>query len=563
MPRTGRLVSSALVLLLFAVPLAWTKAFVAEFTLAKLLALNACLALAACAWVLEPDALALDFDAADAAVLGALAVVCLCAAASVDPSTSLRGRYDSYAAGLWTRALEAAVFLLAARSLRGREHLAARALAASAAVVAAYGALQRLGFDPILHVKALPEGRAVSMLGSPVDLGGLLALAWPVALWDAERSRRPAALTVAAAVAAGLLACGSRGAWLAAGAATAAYALMTLGESRRGLILSLGLCVLCAVAAAGWSLRPGASPADAARVEVWRAALRAFARQPLAGWGPGAFEAPFRLLRGRAFVDILGGTRLQVYAHNDILETAATLGLLGLGAYASLAAVLLSAARRTLASPARALGASLLCALLARWVDAELNPLALEVAVFACVAGGLLVSLSRPAPPARRALPAALVAAAALGGSMLFALRAACADHDEKLALRAQAAGDLPRAQALSALARQSAPCELSYSVAELNSTGEWINASHDVARRLALLARADACAKDALACHPRQMTAHYAAGMAAYIRAQLGFKDFYPIALKELDEALALDPFFEPVLALRREVAARAALSR
>ncbi|MBI2787199.1 MAG: hypothetical protein HYX59_00825, partial [Elusimicrobia bacterium] len=205
-------------------PLAWTKLFIAEFTLAKLLVLNAALAAAAVAAALQPRAVSAGVTALDLPLAAGLVLIGLSAALSDDPFTSLRGRYDSYAYGAWGLALAAAAAQLAARGVRGREGATARCLGWSAAAVGGYAVLQRLGIDPIFHLKVLPAGgRAVSTLGSPVDLGALLALLWPAALWRADRERGALSALLAALVAGGLIASGSRGAMLAAAAGTARY----------------------------------------------------------------------------------------------------------------------------------------------------------------------------------------------------------------------------------------------------------------------------------------------------------------------------------------------------
>lgn len=217
MRRSNLAVDAGFLLLIVAVPLAWSGAFIAEFTLAKFVALNAALLLAAWGAAFRPDALSSGMTVLDGPLLAVLVVACFSAALSADPATSLRGRYDSYAYGLWGLALVSAAAQLAARSSRGREARRACWLVWSAALVGGYGVLQKLGFDPVFHVQTLPAGgRAVSTLGSPVDLGALLALAWPLSLWRVDSDRRPLSAAAAVLIAGGIAASGSRGAVLAA-----------------------------------------------------------------------------------------------------------------------------------------------------------------------------------------------------------------------------------------------------------------------------------------------------------------------------------------------------------
>jgi O-antigen ligase len=502
--------------------------------------------------------LAAGETAFDSALLAGLFVACLSAAASDDPSTSLSGSYDSYAYGLWAFALLAAVLQLSARSLRGRETGRAGWLIWSAALVGGYGVLQKMGLDPVFHFPKLPDGnRAVSSLGSPVDLGAFLVVIWPLSLWRADSERTPSSAIPAVLVAGGILACGSRGAEMAAGVGAAGYWLMSRRRPEESLPPSLGVALAGVACAVAWSFRPNASVADIGRREVWKTALIAFSQKPLLGWGPSGFEDAFRILRTRAFVKVMTSVHRQAYAHNDVLQVLASLGLAGAAVYAALLAALARSARRALESTgARAFAAALVAGLLGLWANLELNPVSIEVFAFAAVVVGLLASLTSEESPRRLARVPLIVAAAALTLSSIFAVKMAGADVVFKLGAKAQAARDYASAENYFAQARRAAPCELTYVLGEINASGDWINSSHSVDERLALLARADDTGKMALQCHPREINAHYAAGVAARMYADLGFKDRLVVAARELDQALVFDPLFVPLLDARLQVA-------
>ncbi len=551
-------VAGALLALIVLVPLAWSKLFIAEFTLAKLLVINAALALAAVAAAMNPGAIAGGRSALDFPLAAGLTVILLSAAFSDDPLTSLRGRYDSYAYGAWGLLLAAAAAQLAARGTRGLRDETARWLGWSAAIVGGYAILQKLGVDPIFHLKQLPTGgRAVSTLGSPVDLGAMLALLWPLALrrFDIERGARSALL--AALVAGGLLASGSRGAMLAAAAGSAIYWMLSRREPRTALPRSLGAAALAAGFALAWSLRSGASVSDLARLEVWKAAWAAFSQRPWLGWGLDGFQDSFRLLRSDAFVSLLGSGSYQAYPHNDFLHVLSGIGVVGAAAYAWLLFAVCRAAQRALQpEPGRGLAAALFAGLLALWINVALNPVALEVLVLAAVCAGLLASASassQPRAPSQHLLAA--FAALALV-SLVHAAVLARADAVYKRGAKASAAGGFAAARADFARARKMAPCELAYITGEVNAVGDWINATHDIPQRLALLALADADAGAALSCHPRQSMSHYVAAGVSRMHADLGFRDRLPQAVREFDRALALDPKFEPLLSARRDAA-------
>lgn len=530
----------------------------AEFTLAKLLVLNAALALAAFAAVARPNSLAAGRTVLDGPLAAGLLALGLSAAFSDDLMTSLRGRYDSYAYGVWGLALAAAAAELGARGARGREDEALRWLGWSAALVGGYAILQKLGIDPIFQVKELPTGgRAVSTVGSPVDLGAMLALLWPLALRrvDAERSAFP--LILAALVAGGLIASGSRGAMLAAGVGTTCYWLLSRREPRTSLPRSLGAAAFAAAFVLVWSFRSGASVRDLARIEVWKTALAAFRIRPWFGWGPDGFEDAFKILRSDRFVELLGSGTYQAYAHNDLLHVLSGTGLFGAAGYAwLLVAVCLAAARALRAPEGRGPAAALLAGLLALWVNLTLNPVALEVLVLAAVCAGLLASSCaspQPRAPGRLALT---VLAALVAFSLYRSAVMAHADAAYKRGAKAQAAGSFAAARADIARARRAAPCELAYITGQLNAVHDWINATRDVSERLALLALADAGAAAAVSCHPKKSMSHYIAASASRMHADLGFSARLPQAVLEFDRALALDPKFEPLLAARREAA-------
>lgn len=558
MRRSRFAVDAALFLLIVVVPLAWTKLFIAEFTLAKLLVLNAGLALAAFAALARPSAIAAGRTALDIPLAAGLSVIVLSAALSDDPMTSLRGRYDSYAYGAWGLVLAAASYQLAARGARGREDEASRWLGWSAAAVGGYAILQKLGIDPVFHVKVLPTGnRAVSTLGSPVDLGAFLALLWPLTVRrvDAERSALPMILAVL--VAGGLIASGSRGAMFAAAVGSACYWLLSRREPGSALARSLGAAALAVALVLAWSFRSGASVRDLARREVWKTAWAAFQLRPWLGWGPDGFEDMFKLLRSDRFVEILGSSTYQAYAHNDLLHVLSGTGLLGAAAYAWLLVALCLAAKRALQSAeGRGRAAALFSGLLALWVNLALNPVALEVIVLAAVCAGLLVSVAAPPEPRVPArLPLAVLAALAFV-SLVHAAVLVRTDAAYKRGAKAQAARDFAAARAEFARVRRAAPCELYYITGEANALGDWINATHDIPERLALLALADADAGAAVSCHPRKSMSHYVAASVSRMHADLGFRDRLPQAVAEFDRALALDPKFEPLRLARADAA-------
>ncbi|MBI4348858.1 MAG: O-antigen ligase family protein [Elusimicrobia bacterium] len=589
--RTHPVVLTGLCLAIGLAPFAWSTHFVAEYTLPKLLALHVGLVLAAgaAAW----SASTAWRCPLDLPVLVNLAVLALLTATSQDPWLSLVGRYNSYSHGLWVCAIYAGLGLLAARLDRGSVRAAVASTLLGGSVVAAYGVLQTLGYEWFLRA-ALPQGRAVSSIGSPVDLGAYLATLFPLAVaWTVGRSS-PAGALATLALAAGLWATASRGPWLASVLGVGAFAFVMLGGAEPGKAKDAvrrvpawaWAAVVLVLAAGGWlavrraAARGVTKTTDSARVEVWRSAWQIFELRPVFGTGPDTFEQAFRRRRTEEFVRRMGGSvRFQAYAHNDLLQALSTTGLLGAGVYVWLLVAVAFAALHACRRPEeRWLAGGIFGGLAAAFVVVKFNPIALEVMALVSFLAGLGAALNRPdgAPGAGRERLERLAAACLLafcGAGLVFAGRWSLADLHAKTAqilftktgLLEQADPANPAAYGLrlaameeirEAIARN--PCELAYRVQHMNELGPLINANKAAQGRLALLGEAKESGKAAIGCHPTEVNAHYVAGIAAWMHVQLGMEAELAEAERELEKAIELDPMFLPLLEQRLLIAQR-----
>jgi tetratricopeptide (TPR) repeat protein len=79
-------------------------------------------------------------------------------------------------------------------------------------------------------------------------------------------------------------------------------------------------------------LSPGES-SNAARLEGWKGGVRVWLEHPVWGSGPDTFFQAFRRYRSVAYQQAAGFGVTQAHAHNDIVQMAATEGILGLLAY--------------------------------------------------------------------------------------------------------------------------------------------------------------------------------------------------------------------------------------
>ncbi len=539
------------------VPLAWCRLVSDEYITPELVVLCVGVMIAAFAAARRKTApsLSTPLDRPLAAVLLAWG---LAAMFSLDPRVSLAGTYGSYTYGLWQVAACALLLHLTA-CLTGdadRRLLMKTALGA-AALASAYAVVQAAGLDPFVPAGNLSYGRAMSTLASPVFLGAYLTLWLPVALhWAlSEPGDERFGRTALALIAAGLLATVSRGAWLAAALGAVVYLRLTgrlraPGWSWRRWAALAAVAALAAAWAAGALARRGAADfgREGERLAIWGVAFDLFRAHPWLGVGPDAFELGLRQARTESVIHVLGqGLRLG-HAHNDLLQIAATTGLLGLGAYLWLLAALVLEAKRFLAAEKdRARAASLVAGLTALFVNLQLNIVSLPAYVSAALAAGLLV---RPRAAGARTLRLGLALVFA-SASAFYALRLADADREFKLAASAGPAA--AEFQHRAALALN--PCELTYDLAYVNLLSARIGRSAD-ADRLDAADRIASLGESAAACHPNDAVAHYILGSGALMQALTGRPDRLSVAEAELDAALRLDPYRQDLLDWRRQAA-------
>ena len=140
--------------------------------------------------------------------------------------------------------------------------------------------------------------------------------------------------------------------------------------------------VLIAIMAALIIGRRSFAESDNQRLQTWKAAIAMFAQNPILGVGPDGFMADL-------------GKEKAGNAHNDILQAAATLGLVGLIAYALFTVHVI-----------RELSGAALGSMVALFVNAKFSPVPLEAMVLAAV----IVGGTRSSPGAAQKLAACVLA---------------------------------------------------------------------------------------------------------------------------------------------------------
>lgn len=495
----------------------------------------------------------------DSPLLAFFGAAALSAAFSIDRPVSVLGHHGFYSYGLLAGVVFLALYFVASRGLGPVGAPYFRAVAVSSGLCALFGALQWAGLPVTMALeKALPEGRVYSTLGSPVYLGAVLALALPLCagLWAGQGRDRALGLFAGAFCAAGLLLTQSRSAWLGAAAGLAVWGWLSgRWDGRRFVWPAAALAGLLALGL--WSRASGA--ADSARVQLWKSAAAVAVGRPLVGAGVGAFENAFRRERSEDFVRVLGGKSSQASAHNDVLEVAATMGLLGLAAYLWLLWRLGSAVRGALAEPnERADAASAAGALAALFVAAKFNPTPFAALVAAAPLLGLLArSGSRAeAPPSA---VGRLAAAAAVSVACWGSLRLARADH---WFLKARVYRDVGRTD-LAPVAFDAAlrlnPYETRYRMATVAFLLDLAGRSARPEDRASLLAAAGRLSEEGLARRPGHVDSWQSRGVALARLAAAGDSAAWGPAAAALDRGLEFDPWFPPLLASRAAVAREA----
>lgn len=312
---------------------------------------------------------AVRFDRGAAVALAVFGAVALASAwQSSDFYLSIVGRYNCYTWGLLGLFL-AVCYYACAVSFGQDLDLDWYALAGVA--MAGYALAQRFG------IVAIPTfgGRVIATLGSAYTLGMALAVISPLVL---RRSMVGYGFMVAA-----ILATDCRGALIAAAFGAVVYFVHK--RYARGLTFAL-IVVSLAAGWMAWSTVRSWSLSNNVRIEIWKVASKAALERPWLGWGPDAFEVPFRKNKRAEFIGLVNsGTEVANDAHNIALQLWSTMGALGLFAFGFLVVALVKTIKHRPAVLA-AFGAFL--------VGAMFNPVALEVLVLVAALVGTAAAVA-------------------------------------------------------------------------------------------------------------------------------------------------------------------------
>ena len=279
----------------------------------------------------------------DWALLAFVASAALSSVFAVNHNVALFGTYARYD-GLFTTLTYAALFWLGVQIIDSREEARTvlRVLMASA-YTAALLAIAQVAHDSLTSGAFVA---AYGTLGQKNVLGGFLAMILPVAAFELIDSRTRTASVLAGnvcvAVTTALVLTFSRSAWIAAAIAGLIMAVLIARSGRARLAAfrlgatalitaAVSLLVLASLVQAGSlsSLRDDlASAGD--RPTVWADSIKLIESRPILGYGPDNF--------GLVFPEFQSERLQQPWdkAHAEVLQIAATQGVVGLAAYAAM-----------------------------------------------------------------------------------------------------------------------------------------------------------------------------------------------------------------------------------
>jgi len=564
--RGGAVLTAGICLAAAGSPLAFFPGSTAPYTVPKLVIVALGAALAWTGLALAQGPAPLKRTPLDLPLWGLAIVLTLATMLSTDFLESLIGGTGHFH-GLLSFLLCSALYYAAASLEWERSRTVLRAAAAGGALLAVYGLLQRAGVEPFPGVpRDFANGRIFSASGTPPFLGANLLLFLPVSLhlaWTGSSRERIASSTAGILMGAALVLTLSRGALAGAVLGCAAYIGLSgrirsprLGARRW---TAFGASALLIVGAAGTmiALRPAARIADSDRVQTWVLAVRTFADHPLLGSGPDTFTAAALRRRTEATVRSLGGKHRPSSPHNDLLETAALTGILGLGAYLWLLTALVFTLVRMLRSPgSQGMAAAAAGSLLGLFVQAKLNPVPLSAWAGAGILAGLAISPGspdgalRPPPPwTAKAVLALLLPAV---GFSLYLMSAGISHEAARSAVRR---GSPKEAIQAFERAHSLAPWDARITEDYIRFLVLWARKSPPK-QSLEMLGRAETVARSTTRLRPALSAPLHMLGLSMWLRGGSGGPYRGDEAARILDRAQALDPWHLPLLELRKAVA-------
>lgn len=273
---------------------------------------------------------------------------------STNSGLSWRGMYYFYFEGLQTIILYWMVYLVVKNNVgKTGQEVVIKAILIGSGFVGVYAIIQRLGFDPLPWLSS-PQPRVWSTLGNPNFLGAYLAMVIPLALDRVTELRRTRwqklyLIALLGVLLFALAFSASRAAFVALFVALIVWVVLkakTQGNFRCWILMvvAVSLFVILAGRLVEKESQPGPvtrmaslanwkEPNIASRLSGWKVALVMVEKRPLLGYGLDTFGLHFRRFMPDGYEQLTMQNANPAYAHNELLQKAATTGFLGAGIY--------------------------------------------------------------------------------------------------------------------------------------------------------------------------------------------------------------------------------------
>ena len=336
----------------FSLPFTYDQFDIAKVFVQRVLGL---VALGAWAWDLLRRGGRLRRTPIDWLILAFLVWVAITTVTSIHWPIALFGKPRRYE-GLLSFVNYAVIYFLVLQlaTSAARVRTLARALFFSSLIVAGYGVLQFIGWDPVAW-GTLPfeANRAFSTYGNPDLLGGFLMFSTPVALGLALAEQNLVwRLVYWAGFAVNgvtMIVAFTRGAWI--GGALGLALVAVIAWRRRARMRGVDWIPAAVSAALGGGIiwRSLSNPNEVmnfgkrlasifqfsggsgqTRAEIWQAAFAAIRERPVLGWGADTFRLVFPKFKPVEYVRDAGGISVADNAHNYPLQLAAGVGIPGM-----------------------------------------------------------------------------------------------------------------------------------------------------------------------------------------------------------------------------------------
>lgn len=376
----NRVIYWGLIVLVISLPLAFKPKFLDAFALPKVTILRVIVLIMLTSWIVktvERGEFTWRKSPLNLPILIFLFVTFIATIFSTNPYFSFFGQHMYHMEGLWATLIYIILYFLVIANLdvsQIRKIILAFLIASGVTVV--YGLLQHFGIE-FVNWQISSKGRIWSSMGNPNFFAGFLVMAIPLSIavlldWRRKNGNKSFLKTSLLII----LLCFqllclnftySRASWIGLFFGLAIIAIFwrrELGKMRKifkSTILVLFLALLFVFSFKAIEMRRLAlkdleslethglisktakrlvsiidlSEADAAsRISGWKSALGMIKERPLLGMGPDTLSINFRRYAFPEFSRLIGKALANpAYAHNEVLQIAATLGIVGLLSY--------------------------------------------------------------------------------------------------------------------------------------------------------------------------------------------------------------------------------------